>query len=426
MALALGSYFSQGANVLTYLLAARALGPAAFGPLSGAIGVAIVIASFGDFGINGWTIRALAQSPSSTELFRQTLSAKLMLATLLALAWAAISFITLDSSSLRLPVALLAGYLLSLIVAGTLTVPFRASEHMTVVGVVGAVEKAVALGVWLALQPFGGPRPQILAIALVAGGAASVLCAAVFIPRHLLLIAAPSLRQVLNLWRSSYSFGMVGVSAQIQRADTAIVSGIAGPLAAGVYAAPARLASFLSVIPASFSVAIFPRMARTSRDNTSRRPELLSTVAMVVTMVFLLAVFAVAAPLAVSLALGNAYLASVEVFRIYLLVVLVNAANQPLLAFLQAEGQERYTGRTMVAAAIVGLLAIAAGAYLGGAAGAAVGALVLQLLQLTLFASKALLGHGRLIPTHPIADSSDSGLETHLFPAEVSDDLPTL
>jgi len=134
---------------------------------------------------------------------------------------------------------------------------------------------------------------------------------------------------------------------------------------------------------------------------------------MLATMAVLLAAFAVAAPLAVPLALGHAYLSSVDVFRIYLLVVLVNAANQPLLVFLQAEGQERYTARAMVVAAIVGLLAIAAGAYEGGATGAAAGALLLQLLQMMLFASKALRMPRQLIATQAMADVADGGHDVY-------------
>ena len=423
MVLTLGAYVAQGASVLTYVLAARALGPSVFGLLSSAIGVAILVAGFGDFGINGWAIRALARNPSSLELFRQTLTAKLTLASLLALAWVAISLTILGRSSLELPVALLSGYLLSQVVAGTLTVPFRAAENMTVVSIVGAVEKAVALGMWLAMQRHGGYPPEMmLPIALLAGGGASVVCALVLIPRHLLAIAAPSLRQVLELWRSSYSFGMVGVSAGILRADVAVVSAIAGPYASGVYAAPARLTTFLVVIPASFSAAVFPRIARASADGTSRRPEIISAAAMLALMVLMLGALAIAAPVLVTLALGPAYSSSVLVFRIYLLVVLINAANQPLLALLQAEGYEHYAGRVVVASAVVGLLTIAAGAYIGGAAGAAAGAVLLQLLQVLMFVSKAVRRPRPIRATHVLADVTDSGLEVQMLPPVVVDD----
>ncbi len=421
--LTVGAYIAQGASVLTFVFAARALGPAVFGPLSGAIGVAILAAGFADFGINGWAIRALARRPASVELFKETLTAKLTLAGLMALGWLLISFATLGRSSLGLPIAMLAGYLLSLVVAGTLMVPFRASENMSVVGLVGAAEKLVTLGVWLATYSLGRYRPEvILPLALLVGGWASVIVAAVLIPRRLLALSTPSLLRILELWRSSYSFGMVGVSAGILRADVAIVSAIAGPYASGIYAAPARITSFLVVIPASFSAAVFPRIARSSIDGTSRRNEVVSAAAMLAVMVLLLVGFAVAAPVVIPVALGPAYLSSVLVFRVYLLVVLINAANQPLLALLQAEGYEHYAGRVVVASAIVGLITIAAGAYIGGAAGGAAGAVVLQLVQLLLLGWKALRQPRPLRATHVVADVADSGLEIQMLPPEKVDD----
>lgn len=419
--LSLGSYVATGASALTYLLAARTLGPTLFGSLSAAIGLAIVVSTFGDFGVNGWTIRALAQSPSSVGLFGQTLTAKLTLAAMLALAWVVIALTILEGSSLQLAVALLGGYLLSLVIAGTLTVPFRASEKMTVVSTVAAVEKVVALGAWLAMQAHGGLGPEALPIALVVGGVASVVCAAVLVPRHLLALTTPSIRQILELWRSSYSFGMVGVSTQLLRADVAIVSAVSGPFSAGVYAAPARLTAFLTVIPASFSAAVFPRIARSSSNGASRRPELVSAGAMLALMVLILGGVAVAAPLVVPLLLGQAYAASVGVLRIILLVALVNSANQPLLVLLQAAGLERYAGRSVMATAATGLLAIAAGARVGGAQGAAVGALVMQLLQLLLFSAKALRMPYRRQTSHPLADATQDDRAVESAPAEGGD-----
>jgi O-antigen/teichoic acid export membrane protein len=398
------------------------LGPAGFGPLSGAIGIAIVVAAFGDFGINGWAIRALARNPSSIERFRQTLTAKLTVATLLAFVWIMIALATLQGSSLRLPVVLLGGYLLTLVVAGTLTVPFRASENMTVVSIVGAVEKAVALGVSLVAQALVGYQPEVLPIALLVGGGASVGFALALIPRHLLAIEPPSIRAIVELWRSSYSFGMVGVSAQILRADTAIVNAFSGSYAAGVYAAPARLTSFLAVIPASFSAAVFPRIVRSSAHGTSQRPEILGACVMLAVMVLLLVTLAIAAPVLILLTLGPAYSASVLVFRIFLIVVLLNAANQPLLALMQAEGREHYAGWVLVASAVIGLVTIGWGAYIGGAAGAAVGALILQMLQLVLLGSMALRRPHSLRATNVVADVRDGDLEVHMLLPEVVDD----
>jgi O-antigen/teichoic acid export membrane protein len=142
---------------------------------------------------------------------------------------------------------------------------------------------------------------------------------------------------------------------------------------------------------------------------------------MVALMVLLLGVVAFAAAPAVSLLLGNAYLSSVGVLRVYALAVLINAANQPLLALLQAEGYEHYAGRVVAGAVIVGLFAIAAGARVGGPTGAAFGAVLLQLLQLLLFVPKALQKLRPVLPSRVVTDVTDAGLQVQWLPAEAGD-----
>jgi O-antigen/teichoic acid export membrane protein len=144
-------------------------------------------------------------------------------------------------------------------------------------------------------------------------------------------------------------------------------------------------------------------MARSSAGRASRQPEIIGTAAMLLVMAILLATFALLAPILISIALGPAYLSSVLVFRIYLLVVLINAANQPLLALLQADGHEHYAGRLVLVSAVMGLVSIAAGSYFGGAAGAAMGAVLVQLFQVTMFGWKALQQRHRPRLEHLVA-----------------------
>jgi O-antigen/teichoic acid export membrane protein len=128
---------------------------------------------------------------------------------------------------------------------------------------------------------------------------------------------------------------------------------------------------------------------------------------MVALMAVVLAALVIAAPLLVPLALGSAYSSSVDVFRIYLLVILVNAANQPLLTLLQANGQERFAGNVVALAVAVGLIGIASGARFGGAKWAAVGSLLVQLVQLVLFLHKAIWSPGAMKPAPTVADLTD-------------------
>jgi O-antigen/teichoic acid export membrane protein len=405
--LTVGSYVAQAASVLTYVLAARALGPSRFGLLLGLIGVAVLLSGFADFGINGWLIRSLAQSPASVGLFRQTLTSKLVVASALAAIWLAVSMVAFQHTWRFLPSLMLAGYLMFLVVAGTLTVPFRASESMLLVSIVGTVEKLVALAVWLILSAGRQDAATALGAALLVGAATSALVAAAFVRRDLLALSMPSIRDVVFLWRSSYNFGMVGLSAGILRADVAIVTAAAGSYAAGIYGAPARITSFLTIVPASFSAAMFPRIARLHAASESRRQDFIATLIVLGFMTLMIAILAAAAPFVIPLALGDAYSASVTIFRVYLLAVLVNSANQPLLAVLQAESHERYAGRVVVASAIGGLVVIGVGANIGGAAGAALGAAAIQVFQLGMFIRKL------VTPARTQHEDLDSSLTMH-------------
>jgi O-antigen/teichoic acid export membrane protein len=414
--LSLGAYISQIANVILYILAARDFGPSLFGSLAALIGIAIVVSSFADFGINGVTTRTLARDPSSIEPFSRTLTAKLTIGVLLAALWAVATVVTMNRSSLLVATCLIAAYLALQIVMGTLTVPFRAAENMAVVGLVTSVEKCSALGAWVVLRPLTGNDPALLPTTLAVGCGMAVLCAIALLPKPFRSIGRPSPQQLVVLWRSSFSFGMVGVASQILRADVAIVGSVAGSYAAGVYAAPARLANFLTVVPASFSAAVFPRLAGGLDRRAVRREAVIGASVVLLVMALGLLILGIAAPVIVPIALGRAYSSSADVLRVYLVVVLISSVNQPLLAFLQAEGHERYAGRATVAAVILGLGAIAIGARIDGGVGAAWGGVVLQTILLLLMGYKTMHAARTFVPLHATTELTDEGLAIRVLP----------
>jgi O-antigen/teichoic acid export membrane protein len=414
--LSLGAYISQIANVVLYVFAARDFGPTLFGSLAALIGIAIVIASFADFGINGVTTRALARDPNSIQPFIRTLTAKLAIGVLLGALWAVATVLTMNGSTLFVATFSMSTYVVLLIVMGTLTVPFRAAESMAIVGLVSSVEKCSALGAWMLMHAVTGSNPALLPVALAVGCGIAALCAIAVLPKRFRSIGRISPQEMVNLWRSSFSFGMVGVAAQILRADVAIVGSVAGSYAAGVYAAPARLANFLTVVPASFSAAVFPRLAGGLDRQSVRKQALIGGSLVLLVMAIGLLVLGIAAPVAVPIALGRAYSSSVDVFRVYLIVVLVNSVNQPLLAFLQAEGHERYAARAIVASAIFGLGAIAIGARIDGGVGAACGGIVLQTIQLILMGNKTIHATRASVPIHATTELTDDGLSIQLLP----------
>jgi O-antigen/teichoic acid export membrane protein len=101
---------------------------------------------------------------------------------------------------------------------------------------------------------------------------------------------------------------------------------------------------------------------------------------------------------------------------------LINTANQPLLALLQADGLEHYAARVVIGSAVVGLIAIATGAYIAGAAGAAVGAVLLQLSQLLPFVWKAVHRPSESVGRSASGPATNRVLKTQLLTSDVADD----
>src|SRR5207248_1683736 len=239
------------------------------------------------------------RAPSSIEPFIRTLTAKVAISVVLGALWATATLVTMNRSSLVLAASLLAGYLVLFIVMGTLTVPFRAAENMAVVGLVDSVEKCSALGAWILLRPIVGRHTELLPATLTVGCAIAVLFALAFLPTRFRSVRWPSPHQVVRLWRSSFSFGMVGVASQILRADVAIVGSAAGSYAAGVYAAPARFANVLTVVTASFSAAVFPRLAGGLNRQAVRKQAVVGAAVVLALMACGLFVVGAAAPVIV-------------------------------------------------------------------------------------------------------------------------------
>jgi O-antigen/teichoic acid export membrane protein len=382
-----------------YWIAARSQPPAVLGPLLGAIGISLVLAGTADFGLNTWTVRAMARDPSSPGVFRATLTAKLVLAVVIGLAWVMACLLISVESRRFLAFAILGIYLGLLIVGGTLLVPFRAAERMGLVAVAGLVEKIVALGALLVLIPFSGAGPGSFAVALSAGALAALAFAMLRLDRSHLGLEGKSPSDIWRLWKSSISFGMAGLAAQLQRADVAIVAIVAGPTASGYFGAPARLTGFLNVIPAAFTTALLPRIAQANDRRTSIREALSAGGLMMLVMTVLLLLLFVLAPLLVTVALGREYLPSVGVFRIYLVGMILASVNQPLAVYLQAEGHEHYVAVVVGGVSVLGLCIVAIGAAVGGAIGASLGFIALHLsaaVSLSIKSRLVAVGHRHL------------------------------
>jgi O-antigen/teichoic acid export membrane protein len=153
-------------------------------------------------------------------------------------------------------------------------------------------------------------------------------------------------------------------------------------------------------------MALFPRVAGAQDRRTVHREAVRGGLLLLALMSVLLGGIFAIAPAAVEVVLGPQYLASVGVLRVYLPGLLIASLNQPMAIFLQAEGAERFVARIVAPASFAGLAAIALGAALEGASGAAFGFLVMQVIVATFLAmrSMSILRENSPRPTPQIAE----------------------
>jgi O-antigen/teichoic acid export membrane protein len=385
-----GLVAAQFITVLTYWLTARSLGPADFGLLLGAVGLARMTIAVADFGINLSAVRDLARDPTATSAFSDALASKLVIAVLLGAA-ALLAAGAAVAGGLLPAALLLLGLFVSLeVVAATLQVPLRAVRRTGLVSFLTVLDAALPLVV-VAAALRAGDDAIIVALpsGLVIGAFLVTVSTWWMLEPRFRDLARPTLRGCWHVCKASAHFGLASMTPHLQRADVAIVGMVAGPVAAGLFAVPARLTSPLSIIPHAFSTALLPRIAGAHDRPAAHRAMVRGTALLLGgTSIVLGGLFVLAKP-AIGFALGSSYLPSAEVLRVTLVGVLVAALNQPMAVFLQAEGHERFVALVLTAASAAGLAGIAVGASVTGAYGAAFGFVLLQLVAAGCLAVRA-------------------------------------
>jgi O-antigen/teichoic acid export membrane protein len=375
---------SQLLLAVIYAAAAREMSPGQFGVSLGALGVCGLIAALADFGVNALTVRRLAAAPDDTRAFADAFATRLGLAVFIAPALTALSVAVARTDDLYVPLLPLGLFVGASLLGSTLTTPLRSAERMHAVAAVSVVERILGLGAFVLLSATIPAVALTGALTLGAAGAAAstyLLVDPVF--KHT-RTARPSPRTIIALWRLSAGFGLANVAGQAQRIDVALVGLISGPTQAGVYALPARLAVPLYALPAAYSAALYPRVAAGS----GRKSHLGGVMIVGLVMLPILAGVFIFAPLVVQVIGGSAYVDGAVVLRLYSVAVFFSALNQPLAAVLQAQGSEAFVAMVVTVGSVLGLLAVAVGASVAGAGGAATGFLGLQAFALLAFSTR--------------------------------------
>lgn len=375
--LSIGNGLSQGLTALAYLLAARALGPSQFGQLAAFIGVAALIVVAGDFGLNAWSIRELAQSESD-RAFDASLSVRGVVAIGAGCGWICIAGGLALIGVVPWYVTMLGVWIGSALLWAMLLTPHVAGERMHNVAFVTAAERLVLVAV-VVVGVLLGAGPATVAVGLAAGGICAAVLAGIMLDPSMRRIHRPTPHEFVTALRSSLGFATSSLALQAQRLDVAIVSLTAGAGAAGIYAAPARLTGLLGILPGSLSTSLFPRASRQEGPIWTRAFVQALTILTTIMSTLIIPLFVFSEQLVVYL-LGDEYISSSSVLRIILIGMILASLNQPIAVTYQARGFENLVARTITIGSLFGLMTIGIGSYLRGATGGAVGFVVLQVV----------------------------------------------
>ena len=215
-----------------------------FGLLLGAVGLARMMIAVADFGINLSAVRDLARDPTATSAFIDALASKLVIAVLLGAA-ALVAAGAAVAGGILPAALLLLGLFVSLeVVAATLQVPLRAVRRTGLVSFLTVLDAALPLVV-VAAALRAGDDAIIVALpsGLVIGAFLVTVSTWWMLEPRFRDLARPTLRGCWHVQGVGALRPPASMTPHLQRADVAIVGMVAGPVAAGLFAVPARLTS---------------------------------------------------------------------------------------------------------------------------------------------------------------------------------------
>ncbi len=350
----------------TLVLLARWVGPSDFGVAAAVMGVLTVVGALSDLGLGPLLLRQLSLDrsyPRTTQILRTNSRTSVLLAVLSVTGLVALAAAT-HHPVLYMLVPL--GIWVAAEKNGDLWLNLATADGRTQVSAVSILlRRGLGLAIFTALTLL---LPTVWAFSI--GLAVGSTLANVAIRNHLspvrLAVPPGGLRALL---REAWPFYVNSVAAQARNLDVVLVSALASPVAAGIYAVPARLTSPLRMLPTSLGPVIV-RYAAIGTPAALRAVKQVSGAVMIVMPGLMLAV-AVSAPWLIGVSLGESFAGAVLPLRI-ICVGLVFAFGVSLqTSYLQGRGDERYVGAVGVAITGLTLISLAFGAAYAGSTGAA-------------------------------------------------------
>jgi O-antigen/teichoic acid export membrane protein len=373
-------------NMAVFFVIARVLGAEELGRYAFALSYAALFSVAVHLGLNDLIIRQVAVNKNDGPLyFTVALTVKLVMGVLVTAATALTIGVSGKPSAVQELV--LAAAITTSFVAGIETVVvafFYAYERMSYVWVLGLIRATLngAVGIGAALAGFGA-RGILWGFLFVEALVAAF--AFYWVRRRLgIRFARPPARVFPKfLWRS-LPFGLNGIFITIyMQLHYSILSFFAGDAATGIYAAAAKLVTFLCFIPSALTQAIYPYLSRLAAEGSADpRRAAVRSVRYLALLSFPAALFlSLRAGAVVDLVYGAGYSAAAPLLTVLALTLPFVFVSYPTAVALNAIRRERANTATTAGAATINVAANLMLVPLWGPLGAAAAFLVTESSQ---------------------------------------------
>ncbi|MDD7930676.1 lipopolysaccharide biosynthesis protein [Microbacterium thalli] len=355
-------------QALLFVLAARALDPREFGLLAAMLGITTLLQTTFDMGVQTFATRERAAHGdvgAVATALRFNARTSVLLAVVGAIVIAVAGWTLNSSFFFMLPLAICISAERTADVR--LTIAFADGDvRGNAINLITRRAAAIALFLPLVMVDVEALLSYSIAVALAAIG--SSVFARVYVRGR--VNAKPDMTY-RDLLRASWPYWLNSVATQARNLDSTITAGFAGATQAGLFSVASRLTSPLRILPTTLSSVLLPNAAKSvgSRRETLSLLKLAGIAWGATTVLYL--VLVVTAPWFVPLLLGADYAHSVPAVQIVVAGLPFAALISLLSSILQGHGHKHYVATVSTVSVIVCLGMVATGAWLWGAAGAA-------------------------------------------------------
>lgn len=313
------------ASLVVY--SARILGASSWGAFSYALGITTFLTVFSDIGIGALLTKEAARAPEKkTEYLATALVIKLALIAVLGGTAAVVFpyFAKIPEAVAIMPILVFAFAFDALRELGASLA--RALERMEIEAIAGVATNAAIVTLGFALL-FGGSGSRGLAFAYAAGSGLGLAAIFFALRRHVGNLLRHAKKELVGaIIKTAWPFGLLGLLGVIMlNTDIIMLGSLVTPEEVGFYAAAQKIIQLLYVLPALFSISVFPALARAASSNPeSARRILEQSVALAIAVAVPIALLGVfLGDWIIPFLFGKAYMPAAAVFKILSLTVLI-------------------------------------------------------------------------------------------------------